>query len=465
MALDSYQADALARVIRGENVLVTGRAGAGKTRFIKAVVAHCEAKKRPLLVTAMTGVAATLLGSGATTLHRALGLGTGTRPLAAIVQSLKWRKAQVTALREAQAVIVDEISMASGEVLDLAAAVLQHYSRTPSVPWGGRQVIFCGDFSQLLPISRGAPAQLAFESDAWRAANLTYCVLRGNHRQSGDSVYRDLLSAVAENRVTEEHLALLRTRVATGEALEAARRTSLVLCGYNADADAFNQARLETLPEDTESTFVATIAVHSRTRPNTPAPLVKAASDFMRASLRVHEALVLRVGARVMLLANIDQDPAAVRKPVANGSCGVVTGYDEKTDAPVVRFDNGRVWTAEPWKWDFRDPEWLGTFSQLPLVLAYATSTHKSQGLTVPRVVLSLSARQMFTAHMAYVALSRVQRLEDITCTVVAREGFSYDTRVLAFQQTLEKKKKTTKMPPTARTEDAAEKRRKTTDV
>lgn len=444
MALDPWQMRALDEFVAGKNVFVHGAAGSGKTRLLCALRGTLVKAKTPYLVTALTGVAATLLSKDATTLHRALNLGRGTGTVATIAKSLAYQRARATALREAEVLIIDEVSMASAALFDLAEGVARRFGRRPSAPWGGRRVVVCGDFSQLLPVSgRGEPtASLAFESAAWAASAFVVCTLRGSHRQCADTAYRDLLTAVRERRVTDEHMALLRTRVVSGEALEAARRKSLVLFSRNAVSDAYNDSRLLELDAATQQSYETTYTIIPRGRGALSPIAVASVKTFLASSVRAPERLVLRCNARVMLLANV-QNVEGEKHPIANGHCGVVIGF-AVDNAPIVKFDNGRVWTSAKWKWEFADPEWHGVVEQHPLVLAYAMSTYKAQGLTVPAVTLSLSAREMFAPHKGYVALSRVSKLEDLYLDgAPEKAAFRYDSRVLDFHSNKRKERPT----------------------
>lgn len=443
MALDSYQAHALERVIAGDNVFVCGPAGSGKTRLLRAIVASLRAAKTPFILAALTGIAATLLPRGATTLHRALGLKVGATSVADAAATFKWRRPLVEKLRAAEVIIVDEVSMASAETLALAEGMARRFSRRPSTPWGGRRVVVCGDFSQLLPVhERGRPPpRLAFETSTWHESAFVTCRLAGTHRQAEDAEYRALLAAARGGTLTPAHLAYLRTRVVAGDELAAARRRSLALFSRNAEADAYNAARLAELTTPAH-TFAATLTVAARGKTALPSRAADAAKGFMTKAVRAPASLVLRKGARVMLLTNL-KEAEGEPKPLANGHCGEVAGFDKDTGAPVVLFDNGRVWTAKRHTWEFDDPAWRGTFEQYPFVLAYGISVHKSQGLTVPAVTIRLTGREMFDAHMAYVALSRVARLTDLYIEGEPElAAFRRDARVDAFQRSAGSKRK-----------------------
>lgn len=277
-------------------------------------------------------------------------------------------------------------------------AVARHVRKSEK-PFGGIQLIMCGDFLQLPPVIKSSDIidkttgkeriKFCFQSPAWdKCINISY-ELKIVHRQT-DSKFINILNNVRIGRITTEITEEL-TKTAK-QKIEQDGILATRLCSHTNEADTINKHKLDKI-EAEEKIFNAEDSnkVYTNTLDQqTPAP----------------NKLVLKIGAQVMLLRNIN-----VSAGLVNGARGVVTDF--KNDLPVVKFRNNRIYTTKREKWVVKTLNGgLIARSQIPLKLAWAFSIHKSQGLTLDCVEMSLS--RVFEAGQAYVALSRAQSLETL---------------------------------------------------
>lgn len=440
---DARQPDAQQRAAidaaleRHENTFVTGPAGSGKSFTIKYQIEAERARGLVVSVCSSTGRSAVELGLDATTLHGFLALGDlGTRSVEKYVQQLESDDLTPHRLRivHTDRLIIDEVSMLSASFLELAEAIVASIRRRPHEPWGGMAVTYSGDFAQLRPVpgrKRGPgedappPPQLAFHAPrAWREAHVVTYSLVELHRQATDSSYGALLNRMRFATLTPADVTLLRSRIITKARAAQMADTHTFLYSVNADVDAHNARQLLTFDATTKHVYVAKTTITKKPSAKRPTFMIKAAGEkFVADSMRALATTELRLGCRVMLLANLD-----VANGFANGCTGTVVGFADAEDGsgvelPQVLFDNHallKTITPHTWKID-SDPEWRATYEQVPLLLAHAISTHRSQGLTLGKVVTDASPRACFAAGMCYVKFSRVTRIDDIHVL----EGFS----------------------------------------
>jgi len=443
--LDDHQRAVFDAVVeRGENVFVTGSAGCGKSFTVRAIVAQLRALGKRVHVASSTGRSAVELQLDATTLHGYLALGdTGDRPASFYVKRLEGKPLADFAerIRSTDVLVIDEISMVSAELLAKAETIVAATRQRRDEPWGGVQLVVSGDFAQLRPVpdrrrafgQERPPPQLAFYAvRAWRDANIVMYQLRVLHRQSADAAYGELLNRIRFASVTADDINVLRSRIITREQARALESSAVFLFARNADVDEYNRSRLESFDAGTTHVYRATTSITVRDKAKQPAATIReTAKKFVAESMRTLPELELRVGARVMLLANLD-----VANGLANGCTGTVLEFDDETGEPLVDFDNRPSAPRHigPYTWRFEgELEWKGTYEQLPLVLAWATSIHKSQGLTLKTIVMDGSPRACFAAGMAYVGPSRTTTLDGLHYSAFSSAAIFTDAEVLRF--------------------------------
>lgn len=375
----------------GSHVFLTGRAGTGKTTLTRAVL---ERLGPSAAVLAPTGVAA--MQAGGQTLHAFFRL-----PPRLVEPSDIRRLRNARVVKALKTLVIDEISMVRADMMWAIDASLR-LNRESSEPFGGVRMIVVGDLSQLPPVVREEEAgyldmayggPFFFHPPAFRDAGFSMLELTKVHRQA-DPDFVQILNAVRTGELTREEGAVLNTRVTGRSGLEASA-THVVLTPTNEAAFRINAQRLDALPGRPE-------LIEGKT-----------SGQFDQRILPTDDPLILKRGARVMLLRN---DPAG---RWVNGSLGEVVGFAEAGVMVKIGEDVHRI---EPVQWDRHaysydaakkalSKETVGSFTQLPLRLAWAMTIHKAQGLTLERVYLDLPGR-LFAHGQAYVALSRARTLE-----------------------------------------------------
>jgi ATP-dependent exoDNAse (exonuclease V) alpha subunit len=300
-------------------------------------------------------------------------------------------KAAVKRIQEAQVLIIDEVSMLHNFQLDMVDEICRRV-RTGFGPFGGLQVVLCGDFFQLPPVSkvknRGDFVNL---SNAWETMDLHVCYLDKQYRQTDNNDLHRLLNEIRESRVSEESCQLLSER------LNYAFEKEIVptkLFTHNANVDEYNLGKLRELP--------ASEVVYE---------MVSEGDEFivkqMRKGCLAPEKLQLKVGAVVMFVFN------NFAKGYVNGTTGVVVGFDDDNGNPIVQTFKGDEIVAAPIRWGAEEVDFDAWIEQIPLRLAWAITIHKSQGMTLDYAEIDLS--RAFTYGLGYVALSRVRDLSGLS--------------------------------------------------
>ena len=381
------QALALEIMLAGENVLLTGPAGSGKTYVLNQFIRLAKAAGKHVSVTATTGLAATHLGG--TTIHSWAGIGVSDELPDKFAEHVsKGRKDIIT---KTDVLIIDEISMLHDFRLDMVDMACRLVREKPDVPFGGIQIIMSGDFFQLPPINRGdsRAGRFVVYSNVWQQMMPTICYLDEQHRQDDEDL-SSILNAMRSGDVRRHHAEMLLER---GDA-ELPEGDITELHTTNIDVDRINQAKLDELQSD-EYTYSQSTTGSANYVEN------------LQRSVLAPAELKLKEGAFVMAVKN-----SADRK-YANGSLGVVTGFDVLTSYPIVKFFNGKVIDMSPDSWELRDGDKKrASITQIPLRLAWAITVHKSQGMTLDAARIDLS--RAFVEGMGYVALSRVKNLQNL---------------------------------------------------
>ncbi|XP_045907580.1 ATP-dependent DNA helicase PIF1 [Micropterus dolomieu] len=412
--LNKEQAAVLSAVLSGKNVFFTGSAGTGKSFLLKRIIGSLPPKST--FATASTGVAACHIGG--TTLHNFAGISSGSAPLEQCVE-LAQRPGVLQHWTTCRHLIIDEVSMVEAQFFDKLESVARSV-RKSTEPFGGIQLIICGDFLQLPPVSKGKEkASFCFQARSWRKVIQLNMELTEVRRQT-DQSFISLLQAVRVGRVTEEVTAKLME-----SAYHRIERDGILatrLCTHKDDVELTNENKLQQLPGsvrvfealDSDPALVKTIEAHSP----------------------VSRLIQLKVGAQVMLTKNLD-----VARGLVNGARGVVVGFEPgKHGLPCVRFLCGVTEVLKPERWVFKSGSGIYlSRQQLPLKLAWAISIHKSQGMTLDCVEISLA--RVFESGQAYVALSRARSLEGLRVMDFDPRVVRADPDVLLFYRKLRKER------------------------
>ncbi len=388
----------------GANIFLTGEPGAGKTYVLNQYVSWLEHMGIGVAITASTGIAATHIGG--MTIHSWSGIGARDVLSPYDIDQIATNEKVVKRVKKARVLVIDEISMLDGRILDGIETVMRTI-RQSGEPFGGLQVILVGDFFQLPPIAgRGEMSRFAFESTGWERAKFLTCYLTEQHRQE-DEMLLGLLSAIRRNDVDESHYTLLGEQTDIGFTdIEPTR-----LFTHNSDVDALNLDRLRMLTTDK-----ATYKMDSRGSKQLLLGLVK--------NCLSPEVLELRKEAMVMCTKN------NFEAGYVNGTLGRVIDFDRDDGFPIIQTSDDRTIKIMPAAWTIaEDGKVLAEITQVPLRLAWAITVHKSQGMSLDAAEIDL--RNAFTYGQGYVALSRVRTLTGMKVLGLNPQALLVDPRVV----------------------------------
>jgi len=417
------------------SLFLTGKAGTGKSTFLRYVAQNT---KKKYVILAPTGIAA--INAGGQTLHSFFKL--PFHPLLPndsrynvrnMRKTLKYNGELIKLLRELELIIIDEISMVRADIIDFIDRVLRIYCRNMREPFGGKQLLLVGDIFQLEPVVKEDEWRLMqpfyasayfFSAKVWQQMQLVSVELRKVYRQS-DSEFIAILDRIRENAATDADLNAINSRVtvADGSAIGASSHASfqITLATRRDTVDYINDEQLKQL-DGNSSIFNGTIK-----------------GDFPLTSLPAPMELEVKPGAQVIFTKN-DKE-----KRWVNGTIGVVIGIDEEEGIIGVVDEDGHEYDVvrEVWenmRYTFNEKEQkieeelLGTFVQFPLRLAWAITVHKSQGLTFRQVKIDFSGGGAFAGGQTYVALSRCSSLKGITLEEpIRRSDIFVRPEVVAF--------------------------------
>ena len=410
-------------LMAGKSGALLGPAGVGKSYLLSIIYTElAQMRLCQVQLCAMTGCAALLLGNKAKTLHSWAGIGLGKDDVDTLCARISKNGRAKKNWKTTDCLIIDEISMATPDLLDKLNAIGKRMRRS-SKPFGGIQVLFVGDFYQLPPVSKGATT-FAFESAAW--AETVQCIMELTiiQRQK-DPVFQTILN---EARIGSFSLLSCKILESCKRDWQANKIKPTLIFPRRAEVDAINEANLNALKEEV-LTYKAKFTYNKEKTPpdfKEKSELFQTAVSMLDTDAPYQVELVLRIGAQVMLSVNLDSDMGLV-----NGSRGVIVDVCAATKLPVVEFVNGikRViawhdWVIEGFPFVSR--------SQVPLRLSYAITIHRSQGSTLDCALVDVGLGT-FEYGQAYVALSRVTSLEALYIYDFDARAFRVHPKVKEF--------------------------------
>ena len=410
-------------------LFVTGRAGTGKTTLLRYVA---ESSQKNTVVVAPTGIAA--INAGGVTIHSFFKL-----PFAPFIPSVieakkliagqKMRAEFRSVIRSVDMIIIDEVSMLRADILDAIDVVLRHY-RNSKFPFGGVQMVFFGDMYQLPPVCVNDEwfilkdyysTPYFFSAKVFEKQEIVCLELDKIFRQR-DADFVEILNQVRNNNISKENFNRLNDRYTPDFDLEN-NQDFVVLTTHNAVSDDINESRLIDIDS---KTFIFDAAIKG---------------DFPEYLYPVEQQIVLKKGARVMFTANDHINPERL---YYNGKMGTVVELEDNNvyvtcdgeDDPIQV--NYETWENNTFSYNRKensvDVKTIGTFTQLPLRLAWAITIHKSQGLTFQKV--AIDAANSFTSGQVYVALSRCTSLDGIVLlSPINSNSIMVDSRIQRFSK------------------------------
>lgn len=412
------------------SLFLTGKAGTGKSTFMRHIAATIKKKH---IILAPTGIAA--INAGGSTLHSFFKL--PFHPLLPndkrysnrnIRDTLKYNGEKTKLLREVELIIIDEISMVRADIIDFIDKVLRIYNRNMREPFGGKQLLLVGDIYQLEPVIKEEERQLLrpfypsnffFDAQVFREMQLIAVELKKVYRQR-DAQFITLLDHIRTSNVSDSDLRLLNAQVNAEIGAEAGR-LSITLSGRRDTVDYINEKQLNTLP-DQPTIFYGHIE-----------------GEFPESSLPTPMELEVKTGAQVLFIKN-DKERRWV-----NGTLGTIIGFGDEEDGIIyVRTEDGRdfdvqreIWSNVRYTFNEKEQkieeEEIGSYQQFPLRLAWAITVHKSQGLTFNNVKIDFTGG-VFAGGQTYVALSRCTSLQGISLQEpIRRENIFVRTEVTNF--------------------------------
>ena len=416
-----------------ENIFITGPGGTGKTYAIKQIYEHAISNNKRICVTALTGVASVLLDCNATTIHSWSGIGISNKTETQIINKINRSKFYKHNWENTDILIIDEISMMSCKLFELLNKIGQ-VIRCNKKPFGGIQLIFSGDFFQLPPVKETV---FCFESELFnntfdKIINLTK-VFRQN-----DNTYKKLLINMRKGLISKKSIELLNSKM-VDENFDKNTTNITRLVPTKIKAFEINNYFINNI-KDKKYIYKRTYKENSENLNKIEKIKLDLMSDiekeseynYIKESTLTEENLMLKKGAYVMCIANLD-----LGLGIANGTTGTVVDFTPEK-LPIVQFDKHKIVIGKK-EWKSENVPGISLY-QIPLILAWGITIHKAQGLTLDKAIVDIG-KDLFEAGQMYVALSRIKSLEGVYLKEFNINNLKINSKVLSYYKILENDK------------------------
>lgn len=422
LIMDSYRS--------GKNIFITGPGGCGKSFIIKEIVNDANLNNKNLVVTAMTGCASILLQCGAKTIHSWSGIGIANMSDDALTTKIMMNSKKRKNWRETDILVIDEMSMMSKRMFELLNHIGQRI-RKSAQPFGGIQLICCGDFFQLPPVGNSKdPDSIAFcfESPLWNDVYDEQILLDKLFRQK-DSEYIEILHQVRQGSLDRKSYNTLQKRIyhpVQHDSSDDSMKYAVHLFPTKSKANEMNYTKMISINEP-KMVFTAKETLPQNPKTKMTKTQINMEIEAMYKHALFDRDLILKKGCKVMCIVNLD-----IESEIVNGSVGEIIQFTRNMSStstdinqfnkdlkhmpeylPVVKFQNGDIRTISPHSW-FTEHDIAIT--QIPLILAWGITIHKSQGATLENAIIDLG-KNVFEKGQSYVALSRVKSLSGLHLT------------------------------------------------
>lgn len=419
--------------LNNENLFITGPGGGGKSYWIKKIYEHAKKNDKNISITAMTGCAAILLECNATTIHTWGSLGIGTDTFDNTLKKIRMYKKKDNWLNT-EILIIDEVSMMSQYMFEMIDYIAKKIRRN-NLPFGGIQLICCGDFYQLPPVyknnmneSNNLNKNFCFESLLWKISFNKTLIFDDNFRQNNDPIFTEILKQIRNNNLNIDNIELLLecTKKKYDENDDENKPT--LLYPLKRMADEYNLDQFNKLDHSNIKKYTPNL--YKKNNEKKFEKLIKdtKANNTLKNkyfnNFMIDKEINLCIGCHVMVTANIDFDNGII-----NGSQGIIIDFDD--NFPVVQFKKTNIKKIiELHSWTTPDEQFK--VEQLPLILSWAITIHKSQGITLENARINLGS-SVFEYGQSYVALSRVKSLEGLYLDSINFKKIKTNPKVVKF--------------------------------
>jgi len=437
MELSKEQQIAFDKYVKGHNIFITGPGGSGKSALIRKIKEHC---KKEIQVCALTGCAAVLLNCKAKTLHSWSGIGLGNGTIEQNIKKIIGSRYKRDMWKETDVLIVDEVSMLSLKLFnmlnEIGKAVRKNYR-----PFGGIQLIFSGDFYQLPPVgNKDEPdtQRFCFESFDWNTIFKQDCQIQlvKIFRQT-DEIYSSILNQIREGKIKKRTNDILLQYVGR-EADENLVVEPTKLFPTKNKVEYINNSKMSALDSEEKDYIVKQVldlemtAEEKRMRLQYTKEDIQTELDFLSGNLICDKNIKLKIGSQVMCVVNIQMPNDEM---ICNGSQGIVIKFCPTTSFPIVKYNNGVEMMMARHIWLSENIPGVGV-SQVPLILAWALTIHKSQGATLDTAEIDVGSG-IFECGQTYVALSRVKSLNGLYLTSFDAGRIKINRKVKEYYEAL----------------------------